>query len=97
MQRFRGGLVFKAHRLCVSLNSRLESNKEEETFQPGARLLNWGERRGRARGAKARDDMRDAAAVGAKGRKRCASSRTASTLQSREKLNQFSNLIRFWR
>ena len=30
MQRFRGGLVFKAHRLCVSLNSRLESNKEEK-------------------------------------------------------------------
>ena len=30
MQRFRGGPVFKAHRLCVSLNSRLESNKEEE-------------------------------------------------------------------
>ena len=30
MQRFRGGLVFKAHRLCVSLNSRLESDKEEE-------------------------------------------------------------------
>ena len=30
MQRFRGGLVFKAHRLCVSLNSRLETNKEEE-------------------------------------------------------------------
>ena len=30
LQRFRGGLVFKAHRLCVSLNSRLESNKEEE-------------------------------------------------------------------
>jgi len=29
MQRFRGGLVFKADRLCVSLNSRLESNKEE--------------------------------------------------------------------
>ena len=29
LQRFRGGLVFKAHRLCVSLNSRLESNKEE--------------------------------------------------------------------
>ena len=28
--RFRGGLVFKAPRLCVSLNSRLESNKEEE-------------------------------------------------------------------
>ena len=30
VQRFRGGLVFSAHRLCVSLNSRLESNKEEE-------------------------------------------------------------------
>ena len=30
VQRFRGGRVFKAHRLCVSLNSRLESNKEEE-------------------------------------------------------------------
>ena len=34
MQRFRGGLVFKAHRLCVSLNSRLESNKEEKN-KPG--------------------------------------------------------------
>ena len=30
MQRFRGGLVFKAHRLCVSLNSGLESNKEDK-------------------------------------------------------------------
>jgi len=30
VQRFRGGLVFKAHRLCVSLNSRLGSNKEEK-------------------------------------------------------------------
>jgi len=30
VQRFRGGLVFKAHRLCVSLNYRLEINKEEE-------------------------------------------------------------------
>jgi len=30
VQRFRGGLVFKAHRLCVSLNSRLASNKERE-------------------------------------------------------------------
>jgi len=30
VQRFRGGLVAKAHRLCASLNSRLESNKEEE-------------------------------------------------------------------
>jgi len=28
--RSRGGLVFKAHRLCLSLNSRLESNEEEE-------------------------------------------------------------------
>ena len=28
VQRLRGGLVFQAHRLCVSLNSRLESNKE---------------------------------------------------------------------
>ena len=28
--RFRGGLVFEAHTLCVSLNSRLGSNKEEE-------------------------------------------------------------------
>ena len=27
---YRGGLVCKADRLCVSLNSRLESNKEEE-------------------------------------------------------------------
>ena len=27
---FRAGLVFKAHRLCVSLKSWLESNKEEE-------------------------------------------------------------------
>jgi len=30
VQRFRDRLGFKAHRLCVSLNSRLESNKEEE-------------------------------------------------------------------
>ena len=30
VQRFRGGLVFKAHRLFVSLNSRLGSNKEEK-------------------------------------------------------------------
>jgi len=30
VQRFRGRLVFKAHRLCVSLNSRHEINKEEE-------------------------------------------------------------------
>jgi len=32
VQRFRGGLVFEAHRLGVSLNSRLETNKEEEEF-----------------------------------------------------------------
>ena len=30
LQRFRGGRVVKAHRLGVSLNSRLESNKERE-------------------------------------------------------------------
>jgi len=30
VQRFRGGLVSKAHRLCATLNSRLGSNKEEE-------------------------------------------------------------------
>ena len=30
VQRFRGGLVFKAQRLCVSLNSRLESNEGKE-------------------------------------------------------------------
>jgi len=35
VQRFRGGLVFKAHRLRVSLNSRLESNKEEEGLRFG--------------------------------------------------------------
>jgi len=29
VQRFRGGLVFKAHKL-VSLNSRIESNTDEE-------------------------------------------------------------------
>ena len=28
--RARGWLIFKAHRLCVSLNSRLESNKEKK-------------------------------------------------------------------
>ena len=30
VQRFRGGLVIKARRLCVSLNSKIERNKEEE-------------------------------------------------------------------
>ena len=38
VQRFRGGLVFKAHRLCVSLNSRLESNTEEKK---GAGVTSW--------------------------------------------------------
>ena len=33
VKRFRGGLAFKAHRLCVSLNFRLESNKEEEKME----------------------------------------------------------------
>ena len=33
MQPFKGDLVFKAHRLCVSLNSGLESNEEEEACQ----------------------------------------------------------------
>jgi len=38
VQRFRGGLVFKARRLCVSLNSRRGSNKEEEKqFDPAPR------------------------------------------------------------
>jgi hypothetical protein len=35
VQRLRGGLVFKAHRLCVSLNSRLESNEEEKKVPRG--------------------------------------------------------------
>ena len=30
VQRFRGGLVLKADRLRITLNSRPESNKEEE-------------------------------------------------------------------
>ena len=30
LQRFRGGLVSKAHRLCVSLNCGLESNNKRE-------------------------------------------------------------------
>jgi len=36
VQRFRGGLVFKANRLCVSLNSRLESKTEEDGWGEGA-------------------------------------------------------------
>ena len=38
VQRFRGGLVFKAHRLCASLNSRLESNKEKKREEWRTRL-----------------------------------------------------------
>ena len=35
VQRFRGGLVFKTHRLCVSLKYRLESDTENrERFEP---------------------------------------------------------------
>ena len=34
MQWFRGGLVSKAHTLCVSLNSRLDSSKEEKEDTP---------------------------------------------------------------
>jgi len=39
VQRCRGGLVFKAHRLCVSLNSRLESNDEEEEGPPSVNCV----------------------------------------------------------
>ena len=35
MQQFRGALVCKADRLCVSLNSRFESNKEDEEEESG--------------------------------------------------------------
>ena len=45
MQRFRGGLVFKAHRLCASLNSRRERNKEEETWMRKMRSVGAGELR----------------------------------------------------
>ena len=30
VQQFRGGLVYKAHRLCVSLNTRRESDEDDE-------------------------------------------------------------------
>jgi len=43
VKRFQGGLVFKAHRLCVSLNSRLESNKAEEE-EPWDHILAHGVR-----------------------------------------------------
>ena len=40
MQRFRGGLVFKALRLCKSPNPSLENNREEEeTWGGGCALL----------------------------------------------------------
>ena len=36
VNRYRGGLVFKAHRLCVSLSFRLEiDNEQEEEKVPG--------------------------------------------------------------
>ena len=33
VQRFRGGPIFEAHRLDVSLNSKLESNDEKRECQ----------------------------------------------------------------
>ena len=39
VQRFRGGLVFKAHRLCESLNSGLKRNEEEDTGSDSASML----------------------------------------------------------
>jgi len=41
LKRFRDGLVFKAHRLCVALNSRLESNKEEGEVQTLRSQMGW--------------------------------------------------------
>ena len=38
VQGFQGGLVFKAHIICVSLNSRLESNTEEEEDKSSSRV-----------------------------------------------------------
>ena len=35
VRRFRGGLLFKALKLCVSINTRLESNKEEKEGPKG--------------------------------------------------------------
>jgi len=40
-QRFRGGLVVKAHRLCVSLNSSRESHTEEEEAHSGLQRDSW--------------------------------------------------------
>ena len=41
IQWFQGGLVFAAHRLCVSLNSRRESNKEEEKTKIHGGAPSW--------------------------------------------------------
>ena len=41
MQRYRGGLVFKAHELCVSLSSRLERHKEEKEKVYGLEFRGW--------------------------------------------------------
>ena len=51
VQRFRGGLVFQAHRRCVSLNSRLERHKEEEKIgavPPALQVGTWFEVQGLA-------------------------------------------------
>ena len=42
VRRFPGGLVSKASRLCVSLNSRRERNEEEEVRVQGAGARNEG-------------------------------------------------------
>jgi hypothetical protein len=39
VQRLRGGLVFKARILFVKLNSRLESDKEEEEEGPAGDVI----------------------------------------------------------
>ena len=44
VQRFRGWLVFKAHRICVSLDSRRESNKEDEGEGSTCRVQSVGSR-----------------------------------------------------
>ena len=39
VQRFRGGLVFEAHRFFVLLNSTLESDKEEKRKHAKSKLI----------------------------------------------------------
>ena len=41
LQRFRSGIAFRAHRLSISLNSRLANNigKEERGLRPGELLI----------------------------------------------------------